>query len=501
MTPRVADSVEQCVAVLSAQEAGRIEDAVAGFAVALAGSPNTLDLRIMLAYAQAAACNRPASRETLEATPNVEVLSRDSARRLADVSCEMHADGVALRAIDRALQFGAHDADLHANRGAVLHRLGRLHAARAVLDSAAAHWPTHVPTLLNRGRLDAECGDTARALDAYDAVLRMQPDHSRARSYRGLVRLSRGDHGGWLDYEARRALPCHAVGAPPGVPAWKGGDARGLTLLLWGEHGLGDQIMLVRFARELDARGARVVVRCDRSLVSMLRTAPGVHGVVSHDDALPASDAHVPMFSVPALLGIHDDGALGDTPYLHVCDGKSPGAGYAPVASACPERTRSVGIVWAGCAAHGNDHNRSFPESLLAQLLDVHGMQWTSFQLGPRRSELAALPADIRARVTDASDGLREFRDTARLLSDCDALVTVDTSVAHLAGALGVPTLIMLPYVADWRWRAERADSPWYRSVRLVRQREAGDWPSVVVQVRELLAAAESAVHRQGMPA
>ena len=498
---RVVDPVELCVAALSAQEAGRIEDAVAGFAAALAGSPNTLDLRIMLAYAQAAACDRQAARDTLEATPNVELLSRDSARRLADVACEMHADRVALRAIDRALQFGAHDADLHANRGAVLHRLGDFAAARAVLDAPTAHWPTHIPTLMNRGRLDAERGETSRALEAYDAVLRMQPDHSRARSNRGLVRLSRGDHGGWMDYEARRSLPFHTVGAPTGMPAWKGGDARGLTLLLWGEQGLGDQIMLVRFARELDARGARVIVRCDKSLVSMLSTVQGVQAVVANDEALPMCDAHVPMFSVPALLGIHDDRALGATPYLHLCDGKSTGSRYVPAATDYSDRTRKVGIVWAGSASHGNDHNRSFPRELLATLLGAQGIEWISIQLGPRRSELDALPTGIRARVTDASDGVRDFSDTARLLSECDCLVTVDTSVAHLAGALGIPTVIMLPYVADWRWRAERADSPWYASVTLVRQRERGDWPSVVAGVHELLAAAESAAHRQGMPA
>lgn len=499
MTARVADPVELCVAAMSAQEAGRIGDAIAGFSAALAAAPGMIELRVMLAYAQAGACDRAAARATLEATPCVEGLSRENARQLADAACEMHADGVALRAIDRALQFGPHDPDLHANRGAVLHRMGDIGAARTVLDAAVRHWPTHIPALMNRGRLDAECGDATRALQAYDKVLGLQPDHSRARSYRGLVRLSLGDHGGWLDYEARRSLPFHTVGEPAGVPAWKGGDARGLTLLLWGEQGLGDQIMLVRFAQELSARGARVIVRCDRPLLTMLRTAPGVSAVTSHDDVTPPCDAHVPMFSAPALLGVRSDEALSGTPYLHTGDEITAGTRYM-LPDALSGRPRKVGIVWAGSAAHGNDHNRSLPQSQLAALLDAEEVDWISLQLGPRRADLETLPADIGARVTDASVSLRDFRDTARALADCDCLVAVDTSVAHLAGALGVPAIIMLPHVADWRWRAARSDSPWYRSVSLVRQREAGDWASVIAGVHVLLSAAENAAHRQGVP-
>lgn len=499
MTRGVADPVELCVAALSAQEAGRIQDAVAGFSAALTLSPAMLELRIMLAYAQAGACDRDAARATLEATPNVEALSRENARQLADVACELHADRVALRAIDRALQFGTHDPDLHANRGAVLHRLGDIEAARATLDAAAKHWPTHVPTLMNRARLDAERGESMRALHGYDAILRLQPDHSRARSYRGLVRLSLGDHGGWLDYEARRSLPFHTVGEPVGIPAWKGGDANGLTLLLWGEQGLGDQIMLVRFARELSARGARVIVRCDPSLVSVLRTAPGVSTVVSHDDATPKCDAHLPMFSAPALLGIRGDDALSGAPYLELCDGATDGPRYRSPESELARR-RKVAVVWAGSAAHGNDHNRSLPQSQLAALLDVDGVDWVSLQLGPRRADLHALDAKVRASVTDAATRLRDFRDTARVLSECDCLVTVDTSVAHLAGALGVPSIVMLPFVADWRWRSEGSVTPWYRALTLVRQREAGSWTSVLTQTHALISSAKPSELRHAVP-
>ena len=494
----VADPVALCMAALAAQESGRTDEAVAGFSAALATAPDALDLRLLLAYAQGTAGNRAGARATLEETPGVPTMTRLDARRLADSACEIHADGVALRAIDRALQFGNSDPDLRANRGGVLHRLGDVAAAAKELDAVLARWPAHATALMNRALLHAECGESLRALTGYNAVLRVQPGHARARSYRGLVRLARGDIGGWEDYEARRTLPSHTVAVPPGIPSWDGRDPAGLTLLLWGEQGLGDQIMGVRFARRLAEHGARVVVRCHRSLVSMLGTAPGVSAAVADDDVLPACDAAVPMFSVPTLLRFNHESQYGRDGYLGFPQGSAERPADmpwhdAPRDLAGFERPTCVGIVWAGSAAHGNDHNRSFPASMLPSLLDVPNVSWLSLQMGPRRADLDTLPAETRGRVMDASEGLRDFSDTARVLSGCDVIVTVDTSVAHLAGALGVRTLTMLPHVADWRWGEGSSESAWYRSVRLVRQPSRGDWASVTRAIRSLLA-------RQEMP-
>jgi hypothetical protein len=190
------------------------------------------------------------------------------------------------------------------------------------------------------------------------------------------------------------------------------------------------------------------------------------------------------MLSVPFLCGLDAASLKGDA-YL-----RAVGSPTHSVRDVIGEgsvgrrgRRKRVAVVWAGSSTHGNDRNRSFPAAQLAALLAGADVDWISLQMGERRTDLDTLPGSIRARVTDASVAITDFNDSAHVLTSCDLVVSVDTSVAHLAGAMGVPALAMIPYVPDWRWQLARRDTPWYASMRLVRQPMAGAWDYVVDEV------------------
>lgn len=479
-----------CMAGLAAQEAGDHTQAVAHFERALQLAPSLIDLRLLLAFALGTSGENLRAQQTLDATPELETLPSSDHRRLADAAIQLGATQTALKAIRLLLLQSPDEPELHATLGALLQRVGDMDEAGHVLQRSVLRWPTHVPSLLNNAHWLAACGDFHEALCNYDRALRIAPTHDSARWYRGMLRLMLGDFsGGWHDHEARRSLAVHKVRVPVGVPAWNGKKARGLTLLLWGEQGLGDQIQGVRFAAHLASLGATVIVRCAAPLRQLFESAPGVSASIGDDDALPACDAHVPMLSVPYLLKLHSENSFGSSAYLQATS-------FLPGTSALARNNRMhlhqpqrVGFVWAGSSGHTNDSRRSLPQAQLAQLLSRTSVQWVSLQLGARSAELKSLQPATTAHVVDVSTTLTDFVDTAHVISALDRIVTIDTSVAHLAGALGVPTLLLAPFVPDWRWQLAREDTPWYASVRLLRQPVAGDWASVIDRVHRELSA------------
>ena len=472
--------VQYCMRGLEAQNRGDMAGAVEKFGQALRIAPDNLDMRLLLAFAQGSNGDRQSASNTLRDTPKLATLSEADARRVADAATTLGADSVALIAVERALVTAPSDPNLHSTLGALHHRTGDTEKASVVLHRAQVRWPQHVPTLMNRARLLADTGDYGDALALYDGVLQIMPEHAHARWYRGLLRLTLGDlAAGWSDHEARRELPFMQSVTPNDIAPWRGESLQDRTILLWGEQGLGDQIMGARFATILAQRGANVIVRCASSLMTMMRSVAGVSDVIAAGDAVPECDFHVPMLSVPFLTGLAEDASVDGASYMSP---PSIVSAEMPVARNMKGRAR-VAVVWAGSSTHANDHNRSFPAGLLAKLLAGADVDWLSLQLSDRSRDLDVLEPVVRSRVTDASAQIADFSDTARLLASCNMLVSVDTSVAHLAGALGVPTVAMIPCVPDWRWQLARRDTPWYRSMRLVRQPMAGAWDHVIAEV------------------
>ncbi len=353
---------------------------------------------------------------------------------------------------------------------------GAIAAARRAVTAAPRRALLHV----HLGNALADAGRPADAIVAYRDALRLRSDLAIARWNLALAELSLGDFArGWKDYEAR--WDCADFPSPrrrfDAARLTRLADAKGRTVLVHAEQGLGDTIQFARLVPRLAAAGVRTIVAVPTPLERLLVERAGVGPVVSLDAPPPTVDFHVPLMSVPLLLGaIAPDGA--DVPYVRA----------APRVRVAGDRRR-IGLAWAGGTTHANDRRRSLALRDLAPLLDAVDVEWVGLQRDIRASD-----ADALERLRDAHPGLvrgttlADFADTAALIDSLDLVVAVDTAVAHLAGAMGRPVWILLPFAADFRWLQARDDSPWYPSARLFRCPAPGRWDAVVADVVRALA-------------
>lgn len=355
-------------------------------------------------------------------------------------------------------------------------------AAEACFRRALEIAPNFVPALTNLGSLEFGRGAFAAAIELYDRALAVAPDYAIAHWNRALVFLSTGDYArAWADYDWRWRIPELLRNAEVRVHErrWHGEDPAGKTLLLQSEQGIGDTIQFSRFAPMIAARGARVVLGVQPTVVSLLRQLPGVEQVVAINEPLPPFDLQATLPDLPGICGTVLETIPRPEGYLRA-DAVLTERWKQRFAG---ERRPKVGLVWAGNPRHRDDRNRSLPAPILQRLLAHPGIAWFSLQFGARARDIAA----IDAAVVDLAGDLRDFSETAAALNALDLLISVDTAPIHLAGALGVPGWLLLPELADWRWLRGREDTPWYASVRLFRQREQGEWLPVIERLTNTL--------------
>jgi Flp pilus assembly protein TadD len=399
-----------------------------------------------------------------------------------------HADAVA--SFERAQQFAPHDSDMANNLGNSLQLLGRYPEAVASYDRALALRPGFAEALNNRGNTRLAQYLYTDALADFGQAIALRADYADARFNAGFTQLLLGDfEAGWRNHEWRRMRDDWSDGRSEfSAPPWLGQeDLAGKTILLHAEQGFGDTIHFARFATPVAKRGARVIMEVQPALVSLIAGVEGVASVIARGDARPHFDAHCPLLSLPLALG---------TQVSEFSSAFAGAGGYlAPPASArekwrdriAAAATPRVGVAWAGRRQQANDKNRSAALAHLAPLFAIPGIHWISLQ-----KELREGDAELLARYPDVveyREALQDFADTAALIEQLDLVVTVDTGVAHLAGAMGKPVWIMLTYGADWRWLLDREDSPWYPTARLFRQTAAGDWEGVIRRVEAALRA------------
>ncbi len=400
-----------------------------------------------------------------------------------------HAEA-AIGCYRRALEIRPDYAEAHGNLGSALRRQGRLSEAQASCERALAVKPDHVSALANLGQILHEQGRYHEALAALDRAVVLDPAHAEARANRAvlLLRFGRFDEG-WREYEWRWRVPGFATERHRRTrPRWDGRDPGGRTIVLHAEQGFGSAIQFVRYAPLLAARNATVVLECPRPLVRLFScltsgSAAPVARVVARGDPLPPHDLQVPLMSLPALFRTEIDGIPRDVPYLAAA--ATATAHWRRRLTAVP--SPRIGLAWAGSPRHVNDRNRSMPASALRPLLAAVVASWFSLQLGPQADEIVTLSG---GEIHDLAGDITDFADTAAVVANLDLLISVDTAVAHLAGALGRPVWLLLPFVGEWRWLVERTDTPWYPTMRLFRQAAPGDWGDVVRRVGEALAAA-----------
>ena len=418
---------------------------------------------------------------------------------LANALSDAHQYDAALAAADRAIALRPGFAAGHNSRGVSLAALARFDEAVIAYERAISLDPAYADAYSNLGNSLAQIGDHAKALVALATSVQIDPSAVQPHWNYAVELLRAGNlEQGWAEYEWRwkkqdkfprprqRFHPARFQGAH-----WAGEPIAGRTILLHAEQGFGDAIHFVRYAPLVAAMGAKVVIESHDELRRLFESIPGVEQVIARGAPLPAVDAHCPFMSLPLALRTEVNTIPGATPYLHAAPDaiaqwaeRLAALEPKPAATDPPGRLLRVGLCWAGSPKHSDDADRSISLSMLAPLADSH-VTFVSLQKGPARDQAAHVPAAMR--LIDVTDDLVDFADSAALIENLDLVITVDTAVAHLAGALGKPVWVMMRRVADWRWLINRRDTPWYPTMRLFRQTSRGDWGPVVAGVaREL---------------
>jgi tetratricopeptide (TPR) repeat protein len=460
----------------------RDADALASYDKALALEPQNIDalgnrgdqLLALRRPAEALAC---ADRILAAAPSHAEARAQ---RAVALASLGRHDE--ALADFDAALRAEPNPIVAY-NRGLTLASLGRIAEAVEAYDRALAAIPGHVAALSSRGVALQALNRHAEAIASFDRALALAPDYADAHFNKSLALLAVGDYrAGQAEYEWRwKRTGTEHLRPNFGRPLWLGETPlAGRTILLHAEQGLGDTIQLVRYVPRL-AAGAKVVLEVHPELKALLLRLPGAAAVIARGEPRPAFDLHCPLGSLPLALKTEPASVPADIPYLAADPARVERWRARLEALGRPR----VAIVWAGNTAHANDRNRSLPLAGLAPLWADSRARLVSLQRDLRAGDAELLAA---APVLQLGPELMDFDDTAAVLAGCDLVIAVDTSVAHLAGALGRPLWVLLPFSADWRWTKDSDRSPWYPSARLYREPRPGDWDDVVARVARDLA-------------
>ena len=370
------------------------------------------------------------------------------------------------------------------NLGVALHRQQRHLEAISVYIEALQANNSDVNACTNLAVAFNEQWRITESLLAHNAALNLEPSNPVIRANRAMALLMAGDYPqGFAEFEWRWKVPgCQSHGLR--TPAWDGSDPAGKMVFVHDEGGFGDTLQFVRFVPLLIERGARVILQVQAPLLRLIRQSiPSVEQtILARGDAPPPHDMHCPMISLAHCLNTTLTTVPGRTPYLQHNVERT--ALWCARLARQAGQGRRIGLVWAGSArpgmavVHAMDKRRSIPPSLLAVLAKVSGATFVSLQLGATRDNL---PADLH--VFDAMSEMTDFSDTADLVAALDLVISVDTAVAHLAGALGRPVWLLSRFDACWRWLAERQDTPWYPNMRVFRQSAPGDWQGVLIEV------------------
>jgi len=536
---------------LSLHQQGRLREAEKLYARALKAAPDNFDALHLLGLVKAQSGQMGEAYRLMSAALKINPNVPDVLINFANVLHGLKRDDEALASIDKALALRPGDPDALLYRGNALNALNRPNEALPCFDAVLARSPGHRDALLNRGAARAALRHFEQAVADFDAVLARTPRDVEALYNRGTALTELGRHADALlalDHalasspqhlaawnnrgRALQALNRHeeAVGSfDKAIAVDRGyGDAhfnaamslltcgnlqRGFaeyewrwkrtgmtdarrgyrgrlwlgefpierrTILLSAEQGLGDTIQFVRYAPALARMGAHVILEVQPELKELLSAVDGVSSCHGRGETLPAYDLYCPLGSLPLALKTELSTIPADIPYLHA--GEPPLAKWRSTIEALPGKR--VALAWAGHARHVNDRNRSIDLQLLEPLIACEGVSFFSIQRELRGDDASTL---TRLGVRDFGPQLTDMTDTAAILALADLSISVDTSVVHLAGAMGREAWVMLPFTPDWRWTLTNERSPWYPTARLFRQSEPGNWPRVIASVRDAL--------------
>lgn len=377
-------------------------------------------------------------------------------------------------------------AEAYNNLGDAYRLQGRLDEALELCRKATRLQPYNEKFYVNFGNTLYDRGDFQEAERQFQKAINLKPDFADAHFNKGIALLLRSEfEKGWREYEWRfqsREISQNIGYRNTDIPVWDGSMLNGKTILVRSEQGLGDHIQFVRYMPVLKERGGRVVFECRKELMRLFEDYTGIDILIEEsrsNESVPAPDVCVQLLNLPSILNTTLDTIFADVPYLRVAT-----EAVSKWRSKIDGKAFKVGLAWSGNPAHKNDHNRSCRFSDFTPMGNVPGVAFYSLQKEgiDENDELCSA-----MHVKDIGRYLDDFHDTAAVIENLDLVISVDTSVVHVAGALGKPVWTLLPFVPDWRWMLEREDTPWYPTMRLFRQPAYGDWKSVINKVADEL--------------
>ncbi len=466
-------------------KAGKTDEAIAAFRRSIEFKRDDIGV-----FDQLAACLRSKKREKelLRCWQVAVEFNPDNATahdRLGGAFLQLERVEEAITSWRKAIELKPDLASAHNNLGAALARLSRFDEAGESYRRAIELEPGFIGAHCNLGNSHQKMGRLDDAMACYNRAKQIDPRSPGAHWNHGLALLGKGDLlAGFIGYEWR--WQCKDLLPPPRKfkkPRWDGSRLDGKTIFLWAEQGFGDTIQFVRYVSQVVGQGGRIVLECQGRLKDIMGSVAGISQVIAAGEKVPDFDTHLPLMSLPYVLRTTTHTVPTRIPYLHV-----PRKLIAETRAKFgkPDGTLKVGISWAGRPQHKEDHLRSMTLQHLAPLADVPNVTFVTLQKGDPARQMDNPPLGmLLANIRNANDS---FINTAALMQNLDLIITVDTAVAHLAGAFGRPVWVILAYSPDWRWKLQGDRTPWYPSMRLFRQKTSGDWPSAIAQVREALA-------------
>ena len=440
---------------------------------------------------------------------------------------ELNRYDEAARSCRHAITLNPEYAEAHNNLGTILQEGGKFSEAVASYRQTIKLKPDHAMALSNLGTTLQELGDHEEAvlccrqaislnpklasshnslgailqkqerldeaLTSYNTAISLNPDYAEAHMNRSLLLLLTGNYkDGWQEYEWRLRTKAHSLRAF-NKPKWDGSPLNGKTILIHAEQGFGDTIQFIRYLPMVKAQGGQVILECHKSLHRLLRNYAGVYKIIERTDEPDIKfDIQLPILSLPGVFRTTQDSIPAETPYVTA----DPGVSQLFSLRFGTDYNFKIGIVWAGSSVNKKDHIRSCTLADFYPLLDIQGTSFYSLQKGSISAEDEDALAEMK--ITNLNNQLRDFAETAAAIANLDLIISVDTAVVHLAGALGKPVWNLLHLAPDWRWLLNREDSPWYPEMRLFRQTKLNNWTDLFKQVKSTLL---EKVNRSEVPA
>ena len=379
----------------------------------------------------------------------------------------------AVKAYERSLALDPDSSEACYNYGLTLEKAYQHEQAIEWFERSIRLSPGFASAYNGKGNCLKERGKITEALACYEQVIQLEPGHAKAHFNKAIALLLMGRFDeGWKEYLWRYKLPVES--SPPynfPKPHWDGLSFHGKTLLLHAEQGLGDTIQCLRYLPLVKAQGAQIIIQCQQPLKELIEENCDVDGVYHRRESLPPFDIHCPLLSLPGFFGTRDNNVPFPDGYL----GTSAEIGFSK-----PERF-SIGIVWQGSTRNNIDDRRSIKLAEFQPLSELDGIELVSLQFDDEEDQLSQI--SWSDKIAQCPEWIVGMRNTAAVMNKLDLVITVDTSIAHLAGALGKPVWVLLPIIPDWRWLMHGNSTHWYTSMQLFRQTERGNWHEVMQRI------------------